>query len=257
MKKEKFGMNILNRKSSIIAIFIILVVVVISMFCINYETRNSYNISNINADDRGINLSQDSISTYSTTEGDVIPQSYMDTSISSMENHLREIVKRKDDKVTIVSVTKTNQSYFIPKNFSPYLSDDIDDMLIGLEYFCDEGDEFWQMEDNEIFDFAIDELIKIKAINDRTDIVKAFRTKVKKAYPAYFDTYKEFHKIRGFLDTIENLYCIGRNGQHKYNNMDHSTLSGIIAAQIIKNNGNKSILWDINTEEAYHESTSA
>ncbi len=146
---------------------------------------------------------------------------------------------------------------FIPKNFSPYLSDDIDDMLIGLEYFCDEGDEFWQMEDNEIFDFAIDELIKIKAINDRTDIVKAFRTKVKKAYPAYFDTYKEFHKIRGFLDTIENLYCIGRNGQHKYNNMDHSTLSGIIAAQIIKNNGNKSILWDINTEEAYHESTSA
>lgn len=117
MKKEIFGMNILNRKSSIIAIFIILVVVVISMFCINYETRNSYNISNINADDRGINLSQDSISTYST-EGDVIPQSYMDTSISSMENHLREIVKRKDDKVTIVSVTKTNQSYFIPKNFS-------------------------------------------------------------------------------------------------------------------------------------------
>lgn len=106
-------MNVLNKKVAIISIFIVLAVLVIAMFCINYETRNSSYISNISAEDGASNLSQDSISTYST-----MPQSYMDTSISSMENHLREIVNRKDDKVTITSLTDTNHSFFLPLNFS-------------------------------------------------------------------------------------------------------------------------------------------
>ena len=145
---------------------------------------------------------------------------------------------------------------YIPKNFSPYLSNNINDTLIGLEYFCDEGDKFWNMDDNEIFEFAINELLKINAIKDRSNIIKSYRIKIKKAYPAYFDTYREFEKIKEFLNSIENLYCIGRNGQHKYNNMDHSTLSGIIAAETIINNKDKSILWDINTESTYQETTS-
>lgn len=145
---------------------------------------------------------------------------------------------------------------YIPKNFSPYMSNSIHDTLIGLEYFCNEGDELWRLTDEEMYDFAINELLKIKAIKDKSDVIKSYRKKIKKAYPAYFDSYKDFDKIKHYLDSIKNLYCIGRNGQHKYNNMDHSTLSGIIAAEIIKNNSTKDVLWEVNTEESYQETTS-
>ena len=142
---------------------------------------------------------------------------------------------------------------YIPKNFSPYLSEDINDTLICLEYFCDKGDELWEMSDNEIFEYGTNELIKIKALNSKDDIEFSHRIKVEKAYPAYFDTYKDFDIIKEFLNSIENLYCIGRNGQHKYNNMDHSTLSGIRCAEVLLNGEDKRVLWDINTEQSYQE----
>ena len=142
---------------------------------------------------------------------------------------------------------------YIPKNFSPYMSNNTHDTLIGLEYFCNEGDNFWNMSDEEAFDFAINELLKIKAIKNKSDIIKSYRIRINKAYPAYFDTYKDFDKIKHYLDSINNLYCIGRNGQHKYNNMDHSTLSGIAVANIIINNLSKKNLWEINTEKEYQE----
>ena len=78
--------------------------------------------------------------------------------------------------------------------------------------------------------------------------------RVKKAYPAYFDTYKDFSTLKTYLNKIPNLYCIGRNGQHRYNNMDHSMLTAILAAkQIINHENNKDILWQVNTESSYHE----
>lgn len=143
---------------------------------------------------------------------------------------------------------------YIPKNFSPYLSNDINDTLICMEYFCDKGDYLWNMSDDEIYQYAIEELKKIKAIKSVDNVEKSYRLKVEKAYPAYFDTYKDFEKLKDFLNTIENLYCIGRNGQHKYNNMDHSVLSGITAAHmIIEGINDKSSLWEINTEQSYQE----
>ena len=143
---------------------------------------------------------------------------------------------------------------YIPKNFSPYLSKNIKDTLICLEYFCNKGDKLWNMQDTEIFNYGIEELIKIKAINSKDDIEFSHRLKAEKAYPAYFDTYKDFDKLKEFLNGIENLYCIGRNGQHKYNNMDHSTLSGITVADVILKDVDKTVLWDINTEQSYQES---
>lgn len=145
---------------------------------------------------------------------------------------------------------------YIPKNFSPYLSSGIDDLLIGMEYYCDENDSFWDLKDDELFKFAINELIKINAINDEKSVLKKYRINIKKAYPAYFDSYKDFDKIEKYLNSIENLYCIGRNGQHKYNNMDHSTASGILVAKVIKENLDKSVLWKINTENKYQETCS-
>ncbi len=140
-------------------------------------------------------------------------------------------------------------------NWSPYMVEDFENKVwIGLEYFCSEGDEMWNSSDKDFIDFAIDELVKIDIIEDKKDVLDATRIKVKKAYPAYFGTYKEFNKVKTYLDTIENLYCVGRNGQHRYNNMDHSMVTAMVASElIITGNNNKEALWSVNTEKSYHE----
>ena len=139
-------------------------------------------------------------------------------------------------------------------NWSPYMVADPENTVwIGLEYFCNEGDEMWNMNDEDFIKFAIDELASIDVI-DKEDVLDSTRIKVKKAYPAYFDTYKEFDTVRSYLDGIENLWCIGRNGQHRYNNMDHSMLTAIEAVRAIKSGStDKSVVWSVNTEKEYHE----
>ncbi len=139
-------------------------------------------------------------------------------------------------------------------NWSPYMVNDLENTVwIGLEYFCDEGDQMWNTPDEEFIKFAIDELVRIDVI-DKEDVLESTRIKVKKAYPAYFGTYKEFDKLQEFLDGYENLFCIGRNGQHRYNNMDHSMLTAIETVNMIKTGDkNKSVIWNVNTEEEYHE----
>lgn len=139
-------------------------------------------------------------------------------------------------------------------NWSPYMLKDPENTVwIGLEYFCNENDKFWNMDDEEFIAFAASELEKIGIVN-KNDILDSVRIKVKKAYPAYFGSYKDFHKVRSYLDTIENLFCIGRNGMHRYNNMDHSMLTAMEAVNCIKNNTtDKSAIWDVNTEKEYHE----
>ncbi|MBP3560270.1 MAG: NAD(P)/FAD-dependent oxidoreductase [Clostridia bacterium] len=139
-------------------------------------------------------------------------------------------------------------------NWSPYMVKDPENTVwIGLEYFCNEGDEFWNMSDKEFTEFAINELEKIGIINGE-DVLDSVRLKVKKAYPAYFGSYKDFPLVRKHLDSIENLYCIGRNGMHRYNNMDHSMMTAIEAVNCIKNNyKDKSSIWNVNTEKEYHE----
>lgn len=139
-------------------------------------------------------------------------------------------------------------------NWSPYMvSDPEHTMWLGLEYFCNEGDEMWEMSDEAFIKFAIDELASIDII-DREDVKDATRIKVKKAYPAYFDTYREFDVVKDYLSGIENLWCLGRNGQHRYNNMDHSMLTAIEAVRAIAaGSTDKSAVWSVNTEKEYHE----
>ena len=91
-------------------------------------------------------------------------------------------------------------------------------------------------------------------IEKNTKIIDYHVEKIKKAYPAYFDSYKDFNIVREYLNNINNLYCIGRNGQHRYNNMDHPMLCGITCIDNILNNvESKDNIWNINTEEQYHE----
>ena len=139
-------------------------------------------------------------------------------------------------------------------NWSPYMVEDPENtVFIGLEYFCNEGDDLWNMSDEDFIDFAKKELAQIKVIN-LEDVLDATRIKVKKAYPAYFDTYSEFSVVRDYLDKIDNLWCIGRNGQHRYNNMDHSMLTAIEAVNAVKEGKtDKTDVWNVNTEKEYHE----
>jgi len=123
---------------------------------------------------------------------------------------------------------------------------------IGLEYFCNEGDEMWNMSDKEFIDLAIEEITKIGVL-DKEDIIDTNRIKIKKAYPAYFGSYKRFDEVRSFIDGVSNLYCMGRNGLHRYNNMDHSMLTAFVAADAYKNGFGKENVWDVNAEEEYHE----
>jgi protoporphyrinogen oxidase len=132
--------------------------------------------------------------------------------------------------------------------------DDPDDIWIGLEYFCNEGDELWEMEDGEFIKFAVEELSNINII-DPEDILDSTLIREKKTYPAYFGTYKDFDRIKNFTDKFENLFLIGRNGMHRYNNMDHSMLTAMEAVNnIINKITSKDNLWSINAEKLYHES---
>ena len=134
------------------------------------------------------------------------------------------------------------------------VSDPDNTVWIGLEYFCKENDSFWNMSEEECTKFAVDELIKMGIIDADTKVMDSHRERVEKAYPAYFDTYSEIDKVVSFVDSIGNLYCIGRNGQHRYNNMDHSMLTAFEAVNhIVGKNEDKSIIWNVNTEKEYHE----
>jgi len=138
-------------------------------------------------------------------------------------------------------------------NWSPYLVKDPENTVwLGLEYFCSEDDNLWQMTDEAFIGFAIEELTKLNMIA-KEDVLDSVRLKVKKAYPAYFGAYEKFDQVKDFLNGISNLYCIGRNGQHRYNNMDHSMLTAIKTVEVVKNNGDKSAIWDVNTEDVYLE----
>lgn len=143
----------------------------------------------------------------------------------------------------------------IYNNWSPYMVKDVENTVwIGLEYFMNEGDDMWNMSDKEFAHKGIQEMITMKMISSEDDVLDYHVEYVKKAYPAYFDTYDRIDDLRAYLDTIPNLFCVGRNGQHRYNNLDHSmvtsfeTVKNILSGVTTKDN-----IWNVNTEKEYHE----
>lgn len=148
---------------------------------------------------------------------------------------------------------RVGRVYFM-HNFSPYMLYDKDKFLIGAEYFCDEGDALWNMEEGAFTSMAIVELEKIGILR-KEDVCHAFQIRQAKAYPAYYGSYYKLADLTAFLDRIENLYCIGRNGQHRYNNMDHAMLTAIEAVRHLKSfpPDDKSKIWKVNVTPEYHE----
>ena len=170
------------------------------------------------------------------------------TSIRTWQNRVPDTwiyVQERDVKVGRLQIFN---------NWSPYMVKDYrNTVFVGMEYFCNEGDELWQMPKEDFIKMAIAELAKIDVV-DVSDVLDATQVKIRKAYPAYFGSYKNLPVVREFLDTIPNLWCIGRNGQHRYNNMDHSMLTAMEAVDnIVAGNTGKQNVWNVNTETEYHE----
>ena len=140
-------------------------------------------------------------------------------------------------------------------NWSPYMVENPDqNVWVGLEYFCSEGDAMWTCPDQEFIDKAIQELIKVGVIENPEAVLDSTLLRVKKAYPAYFGTYQNFDTVKDWLNGFDNLWCVGRNGQHRYNNMDHSMVTAMVATQaIMGGQTDKTAVWEVNTEKAYHE----
>jgi protoporphyrinogen oxidase len=139
-------------------------------------------------------------------------------------------------------------------NWSSWLVKDPDTVWMGLEYFCNEDDDLYTMPEEDFVRFAIDELVHIDII-EKEDVLDSVVIKMPKTYPAYFGSYDRFAEVRRFTDRFENLFLIGRNGQHRYNNMDHSMLTAMISVEnIIDGIKTKDNIWAVNAEEEYHES---
>jgi protoporphyrinogen oxidase len=142
-------------------------------------------------------------------------------------------------------------------NWSPAMTADPSTTWIGLEYFCNETDEFWRKTDSDLIELAKAELVAMNIVEPQ-DIQDVTIIREAKAYPAYFGSYNRFSEVSSWVDRFENLFLIGRNGMHKYNNQDHSMLTAMTAVDnIISNSPNRENLWSLNTEQEYHEARHA
>ena len=139
-------------------------------------------------------------------------------------------------------------------NWSPYLVKNKNTIWLGLEFFCKEGDNLWSMKDKELINLSVRELQQIDLINNE-NISDSIVVRVPKAYPGYFGkSFKNFKLLQQEINKVKNLFLIGRNGMHRYNNQDHSMLTAKAAAdQIINNEIDKSKIWKINIDDEYHE----
>lgn len=138
-------------------------------------------------------------------------------------------------------------------NWSPFLVGNPDRIWIGLEYFCYESDDLWKKSDEDMIAFAKAEMEKIGII-EAADVLDACVIRFPKTYPAYFGSYARFDEVREFVSRFDNLFLIGRNGMHRYNNQDHSMLTAMTAVDnIVAGRVDKSNIWALNTEMEYHE----
>jgi protoporphyrinogen oxidase len=141
-------------------------------------------------------------------------------------------------------------------NWSPYLVADADTVWVGVEYFCAEGDDLWTSRDGALRALAAGELAEM-GLADPGDVLDSVVVRMPKAYPAYTGTYDRFEAVRQWLDGVENLAVVGRNGMHRYNNQDHSMLTAMeVADQAVEGRRDPAAVWAVNTEQEYHEEAS-
>lgn len=142
-------------------------------------------------------------------------------------------------------------------NWSPHMVADPDTVWVGMEFFCRQHDGLWSMDNEDLTALAIKELGQI-GLADQSDLLDSTVLRVEKAYPGYFGAYDRFDEIRSYTDSLDNLFLIGRNGMHRYNNQDHSMLTAKLAAEaVVQGIQDKQALWDVNIDDDYHEEKAA
>ena len=172
---------------------------------------------------------------------------------SRLAVHEKDGSRLKDNWIYIQEPDVVVGRLQIFNNWSPWLVNNAEKVWIGLEYFCNDTDDLWKLSDEEMSRFAIAEIAKIGILNAE-DVEDAHVVRVPKTYPAYFGSYDRFDVVRNYLDGFANLFLVGRNGMHKYNNQDHSMLTAMTAVENILNGvTTKENIWAINTEAEYHE----
>lgn len=138
-------------------------------------------------------------------------------------------------------------------NWSPYLVAEPQKVWLGAEYFCNQGDTLWQKSDQALIALAIKELATLGLV-DSEDFIDGIVLRMPYTYPAYWGAYQDFDIVRAFLDTLPNLYTLGRNGMHRYNNQDHSMMTAFLAVDnIVEGRTDRENIWSVNTEMEYHE----
>jgi protoporphyrinogen oxidase len=142
-------------------------------------------------------------------------------------------------------------------NWSPYMvADRANSVWIGLEYFVNDGDDLWSRPDADMIAFAIDEMVKIDFLRAE-DVLDACVLRMPKAYPAYLGSYDRLEDVQRWATSVPNMFLVGRNGMHRYNNQDHSMLTAMLAVDnIVEGRDDDTNIWDVNLEMAYHEETS-
>jgi protoporphyrinogen oxidase len=141
-------------------------------------------------------------------------------------------------------------------NWSPYMVKDPANIWVGLEYFCNQSDSLWCKTDGEMIRLGTDEMQRMVFI-EPGDVLDATVIRMEKTYPAYFGTYSRFDEVRNYLDSFSNLFLMGRNGMHRYNNQDHSMLTAMTVVDLIlSGNPDKASIWSVNVEQEYHEQKS-
>jgi protoporphyrinogen oxidase len=129
---------------------------------------------------------------------------------------------------------------------------DLSKTCLGMEYFCNEGDRLWAMDEAELIQLATAEVIGLGLVDDASLVEDGVVIRQKKAYPVYDGTYRQhLQVVQDYLTTFTNLQTVGRNGMHRYNNQDHSMLTALLAARNIM--GENHDIWTVNVERSYHE----
>lgn len=135
-------------------------------------------------------------------------------------------------------------------NWSPFMTTG-ESVWIGAEYFCNKNDELWNLSDEKIISFALDELSLI-GILDKEQYISGKVVRCPKAYPTYTGSYLELDRVVEYLETKKNLFLMGRNGLHKYNNQDHSMLTAFKAVELFeRGETSKKEIWAINSDDEY------
>ena len=138
------------------------------------------------------------------------------------------------------------------KNWSAAMVPEASKTCVGMEFFCSEGDSLWEMSDEDLVTLASREIVGLGLVPDIKYVEDGTVIRQKKAYPVYDGEYrKHLDVIQNYLQRFENLQTVGRNGMHRYNNQDHSMLTGLLAAKNIL--GEQHDLWGVNVERSYHE----